>query len=310
MISYCGGPSHERRPPRGRGRHSPESSPNHSNIHSWVPWAGDKTVERHDHLENHFSVAHGGGDLPDRVNSSLVGGFGLGGRDCTATGSSIISGSTCGPSTSSSPPSRSRRSRRASRRSTTRRPTGSAPEPPRGHYTRSEFLVVCAWKSPRSRPRVQANSARAVRAATSVALRPGSSRQARMEPCSRCRASASRTASTLLWVAFPADYPILDVRALHALGHKPRGTYPDGLLAGVPWRAARWRRQHGVSLRTLDKALWQWSRSSPGRSPDAARARLGGLVPRPLRLSGPARSFRMALTRRWRTRAARCDSAR
>jgi hypothetical protein len=24
--------------------------------------AGDKTVERHDHLENHFSIAHGGRD--------------------------------------------------------------------------------------------------------------------------------------------------------------------------------------------------------------------------------------------------------
>jgi hypothetical protein len=36
--------------------------------------AGDKTVERHDHLKNHFSIAHGGRDLPDRVNSSLIGG--------------------------------------------------------------------------------------------------------------------------------------------------------------------------------------------------------------------------------------------
>jgi hypothetical protein len=33
--------------------------------------AGDKTIERHDHLENHFSIAHGGRDLPDRVYSSL-----------------------------------------------------------------------------------------------------------------------------------------------------------------------------------------------------------------------------------------------
>jgi hypothetical protein len=32
--------------------------------------AGDKTVEGHDHLENYFSIAHVGRDLPPRVNSS------------------------------------------------------------------------------------------------------------------------------------------------------------------------------------------------------------------------------------------------
>src|SRR4051795_5661715 len=48
--------------------------------------AGDKTVERHDHLENHFSIAHGGRDRPDRVNSSLIGGFELrGGRSIFAS---------------------------------------------------------------------------------------------------------------------------------------------------------------------------------------------------------------------------------
>jgi hypothetical protein len=38
--------------------------------------AGDKTVEGHDHLENYFSIAHVGRDLPPRVNSSPSGGFG------------------------------------------------------------------------------------------------------------------------------------------------------------------------------------------------------------------------------------------
>ncbi len=34
------------------------------------------------------------------------------------------------------------------------------------------------------------------------------------------------TASTLLYFAFPALYPILDVRALESLGVKPRSQYP------------------------------------------------------------------------------------
>ena len=45
-----------------------ESSPNHSNIHSWVP-SGlvAKPHEGHDHLENHFSIAHAGRDVPSRA---------------------------------------------------------------------------------------------------------------------------------------------------------------------------------------------------------------------------------------------------
>jgi hypothetical protein len=130
----------------------------------------------------------------------------------------------------------------------------------RGHYTRSEFLVVCAWKSPRSRPKVQANSARAVRAATSVALSPASSEPARMEALLALAGVGVPTASTLLWVAFPADYPILDVRALHALGHKPRSGYPVSYWLAYLEACRALAMRHGVSLRTLDKALWQWSK--------------------------------------------------
>ena len=46
------------------------------------------------------------------------------------------------------------------------------------------------------------------------------------------------TASTLLYFAFPDDYPILDVRALESLGVKPRSQYPVSFwleyLDGLP----------------------------------------------------------------------------
>src|SRR3954451_12082584 len=41
--------------------------------------ARDKTVERHDHLENDFSIAHCCSDRPDRLNSSLSGRYSVGG---------------------------------------------------------------------------------------------------------------------------------------------------------------------------------------------------------------------------------------
>jgi hypothetical protein len=135
----------------------------------------------------------------------------------------------------------------------------------RGHYTRSEFLVVCAWKTPRSRPKVQANNARAVRAATSVALSPASSEQTRMEALLALQGVGVPTASTLLYIAFPAEYPILDVRALHALGQKPRSGYPTSYWLSYLDACRGLAAEHGVSLRTLDKALWQWSKEQPPR---------------------------------------------
>jgi hypothetical protein len=40
----------------------------------------------------------------------------------------------------------------------------------RGHYTRREFVEVCAWKTPRSRPKVASNPAASVARATGRAL--------------------------------------------------------------------------------------------------------------------------------------------
>ena len=68
------------------------------------------------------------------------------------------------------------------------------------------------------------------------------------------------SASTLLYVAFPSDYPILDVRALESLGARSRSTYPVSFWLRYLDACRELARVHGVSVRTLDKALWQHSR--------------------------------------------------
>jgi hypothetical protein len=110
---------------------------------------------------------------------------------------------------------------------------------------------------------VQANSPRAIRTATSVALSPASSEQTRMEALTSLEGVGVPTASTLLYFAFPADYPILDVRALHALGHKPRSVYPTSYWLAYLDACRGLAAAHGVSMRALDKALWQWSKEQP-----------------------------------------------
>jgi hypothetical protein len=68
------------------------------------------------------------------------------------------------------------------------------------------------------------------------------------------------TASTLLYVAFPDDYPILDVRALESLGVKSRSTYPVSFWLAYLEACRTLARENGVSLRTLDRALWEHSK--------------------------------------------------
>ena len=136
----------------------------------------------------------------------------------------------------------------------------------RGYYRRREFLAVCAWKTPRSAPKVALNSEPAVRAATRRAL-ADPDEEARMEALLALSGVGVPTASTLLYFAFPALYPILDVRALESLGVKPRSQYPVSFWLGYLAACRALAQECGVSIRTLDKALWQWSRE---RS-DAAR---------------------------------------
>jgi hypothetical protein len=129
----------------------------------------------------------------------------------------------------------------------------------RGHYVREEFIEVCAWKTPRSRPRVAANTEAAVVEATGRALGSGDE-AARFAALLELEGVGAPTASTLLYAAFPDDYPILDVRALESLGVKSRSTYPVSFWLEYLEVCRTLARDHGVSIRTLDKALWQHSK--------------------------------------------------
>jgi hypothetical protein len=129
----------------------------------------------------------------------------------------------------------------------------------RGYYRRREFLRVCAWKTPRSAPKVALNTEPAVRAATRRAL-AGPDETVRMQALLSLSGVGVPTASTLLYFAFPALYPILDVRALASLGVKPRSQYPISFWLGYLGACRALAAESGVSIRTLDKALWQWSK--------------------------------------------------
>jgi hypothetical protein len=68
------------------------------------------------------------------------------------------------------------------------------------------------------------------------------------------------TASVLLHVALPKSFPILDVRALESLGVSGRSSYTPAFWATYVEACRALAAEHGISLRTLDKALWQHSK--------------------------------------------------
>jgi hypothetical protein len=129
----------------------------------------------------------------------------------------------------------------------------------RGRYTRGEFLLLCAWKSARSRPLVAANSPGRIARATGAALNATVEAE-RIEALLGLNGIGVPTASVLLHFAEPDRYPILDVRALESLGAKGRSVYPVSFWLRYLAACRELANSHGVSLRTLDKALWQHSK--------------------------------------------------
>jgi hypothetical protein len=128
-----------------------------------------------------------------------------------------------------------------------------------GCYTREEFIVVCRWKTPRSGPLVATNSASEIEIATRTALTSASTERERTDALRSLAGVEFPTASVLLHLANPERYPILDKRALHALGVRAPATYSFRLWSEYVEEYRRLAEAAGVDGRTLDRALWQWS---------------------------------------------------
>jgi hypothetical protein len=127
----------------------------------------------------------------------------------------------------------------------------------RGHYERDEFLAVGRWKSPRPGKHLAANTGDDIVDVTRIALHSPTRLQHRV--LTLLNGVQVPMATALLAVAMPDRHTIFDVRSSEALarigawdGH---GGYPSYREVSVRVAGAL-----SVSLRTLDRALWQWSK--------------------------------------------------
>ena len=131
----------------------------------------------------------------------------------------------------------------------------------RGFLSREEFLAVCHWKSPRTQPRCRTNSAEFVKDVTRCALSTASE-QLRIEVLTLLRGVSWPTASVVLHFFHSDQYPIVDFRALWSLSRDVPTKYDFDFWLEYAVFCRHLSHETGASMRTLDRALWQYSKEN------------------------------------------------
>lgn len=132
----------------------------------------------------------------------------------------------------------------------------------RGYFTKSELAIVCYWKTPRSKRLIAINTEESVNSSTKLALSTRDERQ-RMVLLTSLLGVGWPTASVLLHFGFQNEYPIHDYRALWSLGIEESEKLHRHLFWQEYTQYCRMLAADvGVSMRTLDRALWQYSKEN------------------------------------------------
>ena len=131
-----------------------------------------------------------------------------------------------------------------------------------GAMSKDILRAVCEWKSPRSAGNMERNSSEFVEAVTGFAL-SASDERARIQGLTLLDGVGWPTASVILHFFHKDPYPILDRRALWSLGVDK----PKAYESYDPWWdyvtfCRRLAKRHDLTMRSLDMALWQYSREN------------------------------------------------
>jgi len=132
---------------------------------------------------------------------------------------------------------------------------------------KDDFLALCKWKSPRSINHCKKNKPDFIKEVSRVAFHTRNE-HLRIEILTLLEGVSWPTASVLLHFCHKDPYPIMDFRALWSLGiDDPPNTYTFDFW----WEYTRYCRalskSTGVSMRDLDKALWQYSKEYQDKEP-------------------------------------------
>jgi len=131
----------------------------------------------------------------------------------------------------------------------------------RGHLTKDELYRVARWKAARSASQARKNSEEYVSEITQLAFATDCER-ARIECLTVLDGVSWPTASVILHLFHRDPYPILDFRALWSVSI----AVPTQYTFGFWWPYVEFCRSVAagakVDMRTLDRALWQYSKEN------------------------------------------------
>ena len=132
----------------------------------------------------------------------------------------------------------------------------------RGYFDKADFIAVAEWKTPRVRKHYHSNSAEEIRDVTTLALSTRSERL-RIESLLLLRGVSWPVASVILHLAHKDPYPILDFHVLWSLGVDVQHiTYNFAFWWAYTEFCRQLSDENQVDMRTLDRALWQYSKEN------------------------------------------------
>jgi len=130
-----------------------------------------------------------------------------------------------------------------------------------GCLTLEQLEKAARWKSPRRAAAVRRNAEEFVRDATGIALSSHNER-VRIEVLTLLDGVSWPTASVILHFFHNEQYPIIDTRALWSVSMEGPARYTFNLWWAYVNYCRKIAQRTGLDMRTLDRALWQYSKEN------------------------------------------------
>ncbi len=127
-----------------------------------------------------------------------------------------------------------------------------------GYLTHADFLDLATWKSQRPTKHYLKNSVHDVEQVTRFAFAVPNERL-RLVGLTMLHGVGERTASAILHFCHKDPYPLMDVRAFGTLGLTKAPTNWAEVWWPYTEACRKIAAEAGVSMRTLDQALWAYS---------------------------------------------------
>ena len=134
----------------------------------------------------------------------------------------------------------------------------------RGYLNRGEFLDICRWKTPRIKSRCATNREEFIQEVTRIALST-QDEELKIRILLLLSGVQWPVASVLLHFCDRGRYPIIDFRALWSLGINSPPPYDFVFWKEYCFFIRSLADRTNNDMRTVDRALWQYSKENQGR---------------------------------------------